>query len=156
MNMMVFCFINLELKIVTIDNKNGKEIKKFGKKEKSQKNGEFNGPYGITVNEKYLYVCDRGNNRVQILDKENGNFIHQWKDGQRSFESPQSILLYEHLFYVGDRNGIQVFTKENKCIQLIGSFGFDKGEFCVAAGVCIVNDKLYIVDYGNIRIQVWN
>jgi len=108
------------------------------------------------VNEKYLYVCDNRNGRVQILDKENGNFIHQWKDGQRSFAYPQTILLYEHLFYVGDRDGIQVFTKENKCIQLVGSYGSGKGEFRGVTGVCIVNDKLYIVDYGNHRIQVWN
>jgi len=31
--------------------------------------GEYNYPYGITTNNKYLYVCDSNNNRVQIVDK---------------------------------------------------------------------------------------
>jgi len=108
------------------------------------------------VNEKYLYVCDWGNDRVQILDKENGNFIYQWKSGQRSFRFPLSILLYEQLFYVGDQHGVQVFTKENQCIQLFGSYGSGKGSFNLVSGVCIVNGKAYIVDNGNHRIQVWD
>jgi len=60
------------------------------------------------------------------------------------------------IFSVGDWNGIQVFTKEGKCIQLFGSYGKGKGEFRRVSGVCIGNDKLYIVDQGNFRIQVWN
>ena len=80
--------------------KNGKEIKKFGSKESSSKNGEFNDPAGLTVNEKYLYVCDWGNDRVQVLDKENGKFICEWKGGQRKIKYPMSILLYENLFYL--------------------------------------------------------
>jgi len=141
---------------VYLFNINGKEIKKFGKKEKSKENGEFNDPAGITVNEKYLYVCDYSNHRVQILDKENGNFIDQWKCGQRFFNCPQSILLYEYLFYVGDENGIQVFTKDSRCIQLIGNSGSGEGEFGRVTGLCFVHDKLYIVDQVNNRMQVWN
>jgi len=136
--------------------KNGKEIKKFGSKESSSKNGEFNDPQGLTVNEKYLYVCDKWNQRVQVLDKENGKFICEWKDGQRKIEYPISILLYENLFYLGDCDGIQVFTKEGKCIQLFGSYGSGKGFVNWVRSVCRVNDKLYLVDYWNCRIQVWN
>jgi len=50
-----------DIHYVYLFNKNGREIKKFGKKEESQKNGEFHQPYGLTVNEKYLYVCDQEN-----------------------------------------------------------------------------------------------
>jgi len=141
--------------------KNGKEIKKFGSRGNG-KNGEFNGngefncPADLTVNEKYLYVCDYGNDRVQVLDKENGKFICEWKEGQRKIVRPTSILLYENLFYLGDLDGIQVFTKAGQCIQLFGRYGYNEGEFSNIRGVCIVNDKLYIVDGLNCRIQVWN
>jgi len=131
-----------------------KEIKKFGSKESSSKNGEFNCPEGLTVNQKYLYVCDLCNHRVQVLDKENGKFICEWKDGQRKIKDPMSILLHENLFYFGDCYGIQVFTKEGKCIQSFGSPGSGKKECDEVTGICIVDDKLYIVD--NPRIQVWN
>jgi len=137
--------------------KKGKEINKFGSKEQSEAEGKFHYPTGVTVDEEYLYVCDCANDRVQVLDKKNGTFICQWKNGQRSISRPRSILLYEHLFYVGDNYGIQVFTKQGTCIQVFGSsnIGSDKGEFDAVTGLCIVNDKLYIVDYCNRRIQVW-
>jgi len=143
---------------VYLYSKTGKEIKKFGSKEMSEKEGEFYFPNGLTVDEKYLYVCDYWNKRVQVLDKENGTFIHQWKQGQRLFSRPQSILLYEHLLYVGDADGIQVFTKQSpyKCIQVFGKGGSGKGEFKFARDLCIVNDKLFIVDTNNQRVQVWS
>jgi len=138
-------------------NKNGKEIKKFGTKGSSSKPGEFDLPRGITVNNKYLYVCDYWNHRVQVLDKENGNFISLWKTGERVFSYPQPILLDDNMLYVGDQNGIQVFTKEEyKCVQLLGDHGCRKGEFNMTRSLCIVNGTLYIVDGQNVRIQAWN
>jgi len=137
--------------------KNGKEIKKFGSESSSQKDGEFNGPAGITANRKYLYVCDCENNRVQVIDKFNGNFFCQWKDGSILLDGPQPILLYEKLLYVGDSNGIQVFSIEIPfMIQLIGSYGKGKQQFQCVLSLCIVENKLYISDNGNSRIQVWN
>jgi len=112
----------------------------------------------VTIDEKYLYVCDCINDRVQILEKENGKFKEQWKCGFRKFYYPLSILLYEPFIYVGDVNGIQVFSKDenNQCIESFGKKGRQTEEFTYVTGLCIVNDHLYIVDSGNIRIQVWN
>jgi len=147
--------------IYSFDKKKGEIIKKFGSQHWSKKEGEFWNPAGITINEQYLYVCDRSNQRVQMLNKENGTYISLWKMGERVFTSPQSILLYENFLYIGDWYGIQVFTKEQKnrkCIQVIGNsaFGSSKGMFRVVTSFCIVNDKLYIVDTDNQRVQVWN
>jgi len=140
---------------VYLYSKNGKEIKKFGSK--GEKEGQFHSPSGVTVNENYLYICDRNNHRLQVLDKKNGNFICQWKVGQRSLQYPYSNLLYENLLYVGDLFGIQVFTNEGKFIQIIGRWGYKKkGEFDGVVGLCIVNDQLYINDANNARIQVWD
>jgi len=141
---------------VYLFNKDGKKIQLFGSKEPSLIVGQFNTPYGITVNERYLYVCDCFNHRVQVLDRENGKFILLLKDEQKNFHNPQMILLDEELVYIGDNNGIQVWTKESKCIQRIGCSRGNEGEFRLVRGFCIVNDKIYIVDHGNSRIQVWN
>jgi len=135
----------------------GKEIKKFGARKSSEKKGQFNSPYGITVNNKYLYVCDKWNHRVQALNKDTGKFIREWKSGKREFKYPRSILLDENLLYVGDNIGIQVFMKEdNQCIQLFGSSGSVRGAFDEVTGICFVKGKIYIVDCGNSRIQVWS
>jgi len=132
--------------------KTGKEIKKFGSLQESQKNGEFNCPAGITIEKQDLYVCDSGNDRIQVVNKENGSFIHQWTTSR-----PLSLLIDQNLLYVGDTTGIQVFTKDYQCIQTIGSrvLGSGPGEFRYVSGLCIVNDKLYIVDNSNERIQVF-
>jgi len=133
-----------------------KKLKKFGNKQRSKKDGEFNSPCGITIDTQFLYVCDKDNNRVQVLDKENGKFIYQCKNnGKRLLDNPLSILLYENLLYVGDWNGIQVYSKQNKCIKYFGNYGTRKGEFKRVTSLCIINDQLYIIDSGNNRIQVW-
>jgi len=116
----------------------------------------FFSPAGITVDEKYLYVCDKDNNRVQVLDKENGTFIRYFEDRKRNFLRPQSILLHDDFICVGDQDGIQLFTREsNKCVQILGKKGGGIGEFDTVAGICIVGDKLYAADFRNKRIQVW-
>jgi len=135
--------------------KNGKEIKKFGNIECSKKEGEFDSPEGLTVDEKYLYVCDTLNNRVQVIDKKNGLFIRQWKGGISSFVMPRSILLYDNFLYVGEHCRIQVFSKKGYCLQLFGSQGDGEGEFGGIIGLCIGNEKLFILDIENERIQVW-
>jgi len=133
-----------------------KKLINLEKKKASEKNGEFNQPAGITVNTNSLYICDSTNNRIQVIDKENGKFIHLWDHGEISIYDPRSILLNEELLYVGDNGGIQVFTKWGQFIQLFGRHGSGPGEFTVVTSVCIVNDKLFCIDHANHRIQVWN
>jgi len=130
----------------------GQEIQKFGSKEGSQKKGQFHYPAGITVNNKYLYVCEHFNNRVSVVNKENGKFINIWEKGERPINFPLSILFFENLFYVGDAPGIQVFKKEGECVGVFGGHGNSNGLFNKVTGVCLVNDMIYIVDRDNKRI----
>jgi len=144
--------------------KTGTKIQSFGNDDPEREDrkllGEFDKPVGITVDEKYLYVCDYFNNRVQVLDKDKGNPIDCWEKGKRPFSQPQSIYLHETLLYIGDTWGIQLFPtdlgQKRICIQSIGTYGSHQGEFSYVSGLCIVNEKLYIVDQFNKRIQVWN
>jgi len=147
-------FTPLSYSHVFLYSKKGKEIAKFGSKEQGDGPGQFWNPHGLTVDERYLYVCDRSNTRVQVLDKENGTFQQKWERGQRYFSYLQSIFLHDNRFYVGDLNGVQVFTKEGVCIDVFGDYGSTCGNFALVKGLCIVNDNLYIVDYQNKRIQV--
>jgi sugar lactone lactonase YvrE len=72
-------------------NKDGKVIKAWGGGIGSEGHGplQFNDPHGIERDsEGRLYIADRGNNRVQVLDKE-GNFITQWTQ----FGKPSAIAI---------------------------------------------------------------
>jgi hypothetical protein len=51
-------------------------INRFGQKGKAP--GEFTFPQNFVVKADEIYICDTGNHRVQVLDK-NGNFIKQIK-----------------------------------------------------------------------------
>jgi len=141
----------------------GKEIKTFGKKfttyKGGQGEGEFNRPYGLTVDEKSLYICDQGNHRIKVLQRENGIFISQWgvkgrQDGQ--LFCPRDIYICDDLFYVSDLQRVQVFTIEGIFVQVIGTRKKgESGEILSPYGLCLMQKKLYVADCYNNRIQVF-
>jgi len=77
--------------------KEGKFIKEIGKKGTAR--GEFDQPHALVMDSRgRLYVGDRGNNRIQILDQE-GNFIEEWLQ----FSRPSGIYLdKQENIYVAD------------------------------------------------------
>ncbi len=77
--------------------KDGKRIKVIGKKGRMQ--GEFMGPHGLAFDSQgRLFVADRGNNRIQILDQE-GKFLAEW----RQFGRPSGLFITkDDTLYVAD------------------------------------------------------
>lgn len=82
-------------RIVVFD-KSGKYRREFGKKGTGP--GEFDQPHGLAFDDKErLFVADRSNDRVQILDK-NGTFIEEW----RQFSRPSGVYIRDGMIYVAD------------------------------------------------------
>lgn len=80
----------------------GKFIKSLGRYGTGP--GEFRTPHDLALDPKgRLFVADRGNMRIQILDTE-GNFIAQWKQ----FSRPSTINIQGGLVYVGDSESNRV------------------------------------------------
>jgi len=82
--------------------KDGKFIRSFGRLGSGP--GEFKTPHDIAMDEKgRLYVADRGNHRIQILDPD-GSYIAEWKQ----FGRPSGVVLRGGLVYVADSesNGV--------------------------------------------------
>ena len=77
--------------------KDGKPIKVIGGKGRNP--GEFMGPHSLAFDSKgRLFVADRGNNRIQILDQE-GRFIAEW----RQFGRPSGLFItQDDTIYVAD------------------------------------------------------
>ena len=77
--------------------KDGKLLQVIGKKGRGP--GEFMGPHGLAIDSQgRLFVADRGNNRLQILDQ-NGKFIAEW----RQFGRPSGVFIDKNdIVYVAD------------------------------------------------------
>ena len=76
--------------------KDGRFIKSFGRFGSGPV--EFRTPHDIAMDAQgRLYVADRGNNRLQILDQD-GAFIAEW----RQFGRPSGVYLRNDLIYVAD------------------------------------------------------
>ncbi len=81
---------------ITKFDKNGKFIKVIGKKGSGP--GEFIEAHSMAMDSAgRLFVADRSNNRVQILDQD-GNFIAEWKQ----FGRPSGIFIRNDILYVSD------------------------------------------------------
>jgi len=145
--------------IFSHNSQDGKLLKEFGSE--GSENGAFNYPLGLTVNNKYVYICDRNNHRVQILTKEDGIYFSKWGNGtkQGQFEDPRSIYncLSEDLIYVGDSCSVQIFRRDSICIQRLGDkeSGTKMNQFNIVYGICVMYDRLYVSDWNNHRIQIF-
>jgi DNA-binding beta-propeller fold protein YncE len=82
--------------------KDGRFVKSFGKFGTGP--GEFRNAHDIAMDgEGRLFVADRGNMRVQILNQD-GNFLGEWKQ----FSRPSAVAIRDGMIYVGDSesNGV--------------------------------------------------
>ena len=82
--------------------KDGSFIKSFGKLGSGP--GEFKLPHDLTLDPQgRLFVADRGNMRIQILDQE-GQYLAEW----HQFSRPSGIAIRDGLVYVADSesNGV--------------------------------------------------
>jgi sugar lactone lactonase YvrE len=82
--------------------KDGKFIKSFGKLGSGP--GEFRGPHDLAMDAQgRLFVADRGNMRIQILDQD-GQYLGEWKQ----FSRPSGVYIRNEVIYVADSesNGV--------------------------------------------------
>ena len=125
------------------------------RKETSSTPGEFYYPKSIAIDSETnnIYVCDGGNNRVQVFN-ESLEFLFTFSD---KMNSPIGIWINLNRVYVTQykANSLVVYTIEGKCIQSVGRRGNKELEFNCPKGVAVstVNNLIYICDYFNNRIQ---
>jgi len=113
--------------VFVCNSQNGKLLRTFGYVNHGLGHDSFYFPRGLTVDNKYCYICDCANFRVQILTKENGSYFSKWGNEikgteQGQFDHPHSIYnhLEEDIIYVGDNCSVQLFKKNGVCIQRLG------------------------------------
>ncbi len=141
--------------------------------------GQFTYPRAVAVDAAgRIYVADSGNNRIQIFNAD-GSFMRQFGstcrldtkegcdgDGRGQFNEPWGIAVDEEgSIYVSDtwNHRIQKFDKDGKFLSMWGVFESTGGELGkplafygprqLAVGL---DGKLYAMDTGNRRVQVFN
>ena len=120
--------------------------------------GEFYYPYSIAIDSETnnIYVCDGGNNRVQVFN-ESLEFLFTFSD---KMNTPDGICINLNRVYATQyrANSLTVYSIEGKYIQSVGREGNKELEFNSPKGVAIstVNNLIYICDWWNNRIQCLN
>lgn len=122
-------------------------------------------PHGIAVDEKghRLYISDAGQASIKVYDLEKPNStilkeIKNWKPNSRfSMVRGVAVDARSRLYVVDAISSIiRVFDKNGEYLFSFGKQGLKDGEFLYPNGICIDSqDRIYIADWGNNRVQVW-
>ncbi len=137
---------------------------------KSRGEGQFSNPSAVDYGPKgYIYVADTGNNRVQVFDPD-GNFVFTFgergrKNGQ--FKEPSGIVVAKDgTIYVADTGNdrLQIFNKDGIFLKAFGNTSDNSDNEIAANGTfrqptalaLDSQDRLFVVDRGNNRIQVFD
>lgn len=123
--------------------------------------GEFNYPSYLTVDRHgRLYVTDALNGRIQVFDAEGGfvRSLGQYGDGSGDLSAPKGVALDSagHVYVADARfDNIQIFDGEGQLLLFFGSSGQAPGMFWLPAGLAMADDRLYVTDSYNKRVQVF-
>ena len=135
-------------------NKRGDLLKRFGTYGSGPK--ELNYPRGIAVAGDQVFVCDRGNHRVQVFTTELEP-VKQIGSGNGNFDKPEDVAVdNKRLIYVTDRNNhrVQVLTMDGRFIRSIDKKGSGQGDLYGPRGVCVTG-FVYVAEYNNKRVSVF-
>ncbi|KAI6645900.1 NHL repeat containing protein [Oopsacas minuta] len=131
----------------------GKCIEKF-----STRGGEFNSPESCAIHPQSnnIYVCDFGNNRVQVFS-ESLNYLF---DFENKMVNPADICILGERVYITQSsvNILSVYSIEGRYILSVGRKGNGQLEFDWPTGLAVSSEKniIYVCDVRNNRFQCLN
>ena len=137
----------------------GTLVKKIGKKGSGLE--EFKLPGGIRVFRDKIYICDRGNHRVQIFttDLEYCEYFGKKGDRQGQFDFPVAAAFDKSGdLYVTDCNNerVQVFDRDGHYLRSFGTKGTEPGMLYRPAFIEIDGeDHVFVTEEQNHRVSVF-
>jgi DNA-binding beta-propeller fold protein YncE len=136
----------------------GKRLFSFGKRGTGE--GEFNYPTHLFLKGDTLLVNDTMNFRVQAFDLQGNHLFSFGKHGDGSGEmaQPKGVGIdSEGHVYVADAlsDRVQIFDTQGRFLLAFGRPGSGAGEFWLPAGLFIAQDRIYVADSYNRRVQVF-
>ena len=139
--------------------RNSEFVKSVGSGSRGSKPGEFYYPLGIKVHHNQVYVCDSGNNRIQVFDLEL-TFITSFGtegSGQGEYKGPNGLAFDSHEnIYVSEwgNRRVQVLDCKGRYLRQFGNKS-GPGKLNQPNGIHIAHECVYVLDYGNNRIAVF-
>ena len=143
-------------------NREGVLLKSVGGR--GSKPGQFNCPNGMRVSkDNKLFVCDSSNHRIQVFDTELNLVKVFGRKGSRNgcfklpadvdFDNRGNIFIPDNL-----NHRIQVLDPNGSFLYSFGKKGSGQGELKYPACLRIDgdNDELYVTEFGNNRVSVFN
>jgi len=143
---------------VVVYNDKGDRLFTIG--ERTKQKGGFNFPSHLFIANNRLYVNDTMNFRIQIFGLD-GKYITAFgKHGDASghFSQPKGVGVDSrgHIYVVDAIfHRVQVFDEKGQYLIAFGSQGKGAAEFWLPTGLFIVQDRIYVADSYNRRIQVF-
>jgi len=116
----------------------------------------FTNPTSIFVDEDYIFVCDLNSNKVKVF-RHNGEFAGFFIQFPKML--PTSITIDSNYnIWITDRGDdtVKVFSIDNDLKMIIGKSGSGKKEFKTPLDIQFFDNKIYVLDSGNARVQVLN
>jgi len=116
----------------------------------------FVNPSSLLVDEDFIYVCDLNSGKVKVF-RHNGDFAGFFIEYPKMM--PTSIAMDSNFnLWITDRKDdtVKVFSIDNELKMVIGKSGSGKKEFKTPLDIAIYEDKVYVLDSGNARVQVFN
>ena len=122
--------------------------------------GEFNDPSGVAVIGDRVFVCDRHNHRLQVFTKERLEFVKtigSRGEGDEHFDRPEDITQDElGNMYVSDlsNNRVKLLNKQGEFQLSFSKKG--NGQLSRPSGVCVVDQFVYVVEWGGDCVSVFS
>ena len=124
--------------------------------------GEFKDPRGVTVHKNEVYVCDRGNHRIQVFDLDL-NIVRSfgsrgYGEGvftspiQTAFDAPGNLYVAE--FMSGGNQRVQVMDTDGRYIRSIGCEGDIKLK--QPSAIVIADNFMYVSEIGKSCVLVFD
>lgn len=141
---------------VIILDRDGKMLAQVGKRGGGTGPAEFKEPAEIAIYANEVFVLDRQNSRIQVLDLD-GNFRRELRlAGAGGTDGTGMAFDSQGRMIVPARNRVEVFNRDGGLLFRFGDGGDLPGQFQNPQGVCTDSkDRVYITDTGNRRIQVF-
>ncbi len=123
--------------------------------------GQFRAPRGLAVTDARIYVADSANHRIQVFDRD-ARFITAfggYGTGPGQFIEPVAVAIAGDgsvLVTEAGNSRVQVFDPDGQPRATWGDWGFFPGTFSRPGAIAVHGERVYVVDQGNHRVQVFD
>lgn len=142
---------------VLILDHDGNRLASIGKRGGGTGRAEFRLPTDLALHGQELFVLDKRNTRIQVLDLA-GNYKREIRTDGVGAQAPQGMAIdgQGRIFILLDSGIIEVLSSSGERLFRFGGYGGGAGEFRDSKGIYIdAADRLYISDTGNERVQIF-